>query len=212
MIKNGYGLPSKAELASQIKDLESDQTIVKFAVFKQREESHPQKEDLSSFEAVMLPHLDAAHNLARWLLRNEQDAQDVVQEAYLRAFKSFSGFHGSNGRAWLLTIVRNTSYTLLKKNRAVDFTTPFDEEIHVTGHESASPATILEHSEDAELIKEAMDELPAEFREILVLRHQEGLSYKEIADIAQIPPGTVMSRLARARAKLKEYLAARMSK
>jgi RNA polymerase sigma-70 factor (ECF subfamily) len=145
-------------------------------------------------------------------LRNEQDAQDVVQEAYLRAFKSFSGFHGSNGRAWLLTIVRNTSYTLLKKNRVVDLTTPFDEEIHAAGHESVSPATVLEHSEDAELIREAMDELPAEFREILVLRHQEGLSYKEIADIAQIPPGTVMSRLARARAKLKEYLAPRMSK
>ena len=185
---------------------------MKVAVVKQREESHPQKEDLSSFEAVMLPHLDVAHNLAKWLLRNEEDACDVVQEAYLRAFKSFSGFHGSNGRAWLLTIVRNTSYTLLKKNRVVDFTTPFDEEIHVTAHESASPSTILEHSEDADLIKEAMDALPAEFREILVLRHQEGLSYKEIADIAQIPPGTVMSRLARARAKLKEYLAARMSK
>jgi RNA polymerase sigma-70 factor (ECF subfamily) len=165
-----------------------------------------------SFEAMMLPHLDAAHNLAKWLLRNEQDAQDVVQEAFLRAFKSFGGFHGSNGRAWLLTIVRNTSYTLLKKNRAVDFTTTFDEEIHVAGHESVSPATILEHSEDAELIKEAMDELPAEFREILTLRHQEGLSYKEIADIAQIPPGTVMSRLARARAKLKEYLAAQIGK
>ena len=195
-----------------IKDLEPDQRIVKFAVFKQREESHPQKEDLPSFEAVMLPHLDAAHNLAKWLLRNEQDAQDVVQESYLRAFRSFSGFHGTNGRAWLLTIVRNTSYTLLKKNRAVDFTTPFDEEIHAAGHESASPATILEHSEDSDLIRQAMDALPAEFREILVLRHQEGLSYKEIADIAQIPLGTVMSRLARARAKLKEYLAARMSK
>jgi RNA polymerase sigma factor (sigma-70 family) len=195
-----------------IKDLEPDQTIVKFAVFKQGEESDPQKEDLSSFEAVMLPHLDAAHNLAKWLLRNEEDACDVVQEAYLRAFKSFSGFHGSNGRAWLLTIVRNTSYTLLKKNRAVDFTTPFDEEIHAIEHESASPAAILEHSEDSDLIRQAMDALPAEFREILVLRHQECLSYKEIADIAQIPPGTVMSRLARARAKLKEYLAARMSK
>jgi RNA polymerase sigma-70 factor (ECF subfamily) len=171
-----------------------------------------EKKDVASFEEAMLPHLDAAHNLARWLLRSEQDAQDVVQEAYLRAFKSFSGFHGSNGRAWLLTIVRNTSYTLLKKNRAVDLTTTFDEEIHVAGHESVSPATILEHSEDAELIREAMNELPAEFREILALRHQEGLSYKEIADIAQIPPGTVMSRLARARAKLKEYLAPRMSK
>jgi RNA polymerase sigma-70 factor (ECF subfamily) len=160
----------------------------------------------------MLPHLDAAHNLARWLLRNEQDAQDVVQEAYLRAFKSFSGFHGSNGRAWLLTIVRNTSYTLLKKNRAVDLTTTFDEELHASGHESVSPATILEHSEDTALVGEAMDQLAPEFREILTLRHQEGLSYKEIAEIAQIPPGTVMSRLARARAKLKEYLAADVSK
>ena len=207
-------LPLKAEHASQTEDFESTAKIVKFAVVPKKHEEPDQspKEEVMSFEAAMLPHLDAAHNLARWLLRNEQDAQDVVQEAYLRAFRSFSGFHGTNGRAWLLTIVRNTSYTLLKKNRAVDFTTSFDEEIHATGHESVSPARILEHCEDAELIKEAMDELPAEFREILVLRHQEGLSYKEIADIAQIPPGTVMSRLARARDKLKEYLAARMSK
>ena len=165
-----------------------------------------------SFEAMMLPHLDAAYNLAKWLLRNEQDAQDVVQEAFLRAFKSFGGFHGSNGRAWLLTIVRNTSYTLLKKNRVADLTTPFDEEIHASGDESVSAATILERSEDAELIREAMDELPPEFREILTLRHQEDLSYKEIADIAQIPPGTVMSRLARARAKLRECLAVRIGK
>ena len=202
----------KAEHASETEDFESDPKIVKFVVLKKREEDRAQKEDLVSFEEALLPHLDAAHNLARWLLRNEQDAQDVVQEAYLRAFKSFSGFHGSNGRAWLLTIVRNTSYTLLKKNRAADFTTTFDEEIHASGHESVSPATILEHSEDAELMRQAMDELPAELREILTLRHQEGLSYKEIAEIAQIPPGTVMSRLARARAKLRECLAARIGK
>ena len=164
----------------------------------------------TTFEALMLPHLDAAHNFAKWLLRNEQDAQDVVQEAFLRAFKFFGGFHGSNGRAWLLTIVRNTSYTLLKKKRVADLTTPFDEEIHASGDESVSAATILERSEDTELIREAMDELPAEFREILTLRHQEDLSYKEIAVIAQIAPGTVMSRLARARAKLKECLAARI--
>ena len=148
----------------------------------------------------------------RLLIGNEQDARDVVQEAFLRAFKSFGGFHGSNGRAWLLTIVRNTCYTLLKKNRVADLTTPFDEEIHASDDESVSAATILEHSEDAELIRKAMDELPAEFREILTLRHQEGLSYKEIADIAQIAPGTVMSRLARARVKLKERLAARIEK
>ena len=157
----------------------------------------------------MLPHLDAAHNLARWLLRNDQDAQDVVQEAYLRAFKSFAGFHGSNGRAWLLTIVRNTSYTLLKKNKAADLIAPFDEEMHDAPHEAASPVTLLEQTEDAGLMQDAIDGLPAEFREILVLRHQEGLSYKEIAEIAQIPPGTVMSRLARARSKLKEFLQGR---
>jgi RNA polymerase sigma-70 factor (ECF subfamily) len=204
--------PLKAEHASETEDFESDQKTVKFVVVKKREEPPAEQEDLTSFEALILPHLDAAHNLARWLLRNEEDAQDVVQEAYLRAFKAFRGFHGSNGRAWLLTIVRNTSYTLLKKNHVVDLTTTFDEEIHTSGHESISPATILEHSEDAKLISRAMEELPAEFREILALRHQEGLSYKEIADIIQVPPGTVMSRLARARAKLKECLAAHIGK
>src|SRR6202030_655169 len=106
---------------------------------------------------------------------------------------------------------RNTSYTLLKKNRAVDLTTTFDEEIHQSGDQALSPATILEQSEDAELVREAMNKLPVYFREILVLRHFEGLSYNEIADIAQIPPGTVMSRLARARARLKEYITARIS-
>src|SRR5436189_6129544 len=205
-------LALKAQHTFETENLESHRKIVKFVLLKKSEPDHSERAELVSFEETMLPHLDAAHNLARWLLRNEQDAQDVVQEAYLRAFKSFSGFHGSNGRAWLLTIVRNTSYTLLKKNRAVDLTTTFDEEIHTAGHESVSPATILEHSEDAALISEAMDELPAEFREILALRHQEGLSYKEIADIMQIPPGTVMLRLARARGKLKEYLVARISK
>src|SRR5207249_3809912 len=205
-------LQLKTEHASDTQDLEPHQKVVKFVVLKKSEPDHAERAELASFEETMLPHLDAAHNLARWLLRNEQDAQDVVQEAYQRAFRSFSGFHGSNGRAWLLTIVRNTSYTLLKKNHAVDLTTRFDEEIHGSGHESVSPATILEHAEDAELVKEAMDELPAEFREILALRHQEGLSYKEIADIAQIPLGTVMSRLARARDKLKECLAARIGK
>jgi RNA polymerase sigma-70 factor (ECF subfamily) len=211
-LKMAVALPLKPTHAWESGDFESDQKVVKFEVVKKREEQdHSQTGELTSFEEAMLPHLDAAHNLAKWLLRNEEDAQDVVQEAYLRAFRSFGGFRGGNGRAWLLTIVRNTSYTLLKKNRAADFTA-FDEEIHAPSDESVDPATILEHSEDAELIKEAINELPAEFREILVLRHQEGLSYKEIADIAQIPPGTVMSRLARARGKLKEYLAARIGK
>src|SRR5216110_401614 len=205
--KIAMALPAKTGHASEAEDFGSDQKIVKFVVLKRHEEDRARKADLASFEAVILPHLDAAHNLAKWLLRNEQDAQDVVQEAFLRAFKSFAGFHGSNGRAWLLTIVRNTSYTLLKKNRAADLTTTFDEEVHATGHESAGPVTILEHAEDTELIRGAVDELPAEFREILILRHQEDLSYKEIGEILKVPTGTVMSRLARARAKLREYLA-----
>src|SRR5712691_627927 len=205
--------PLKVDYAFDTEDLESSAKGVKFAVIQRHEEQGAaQEHELASFEETMLPHMDAAHNLAKWLLRNEEDAQDVVQEAYLRAFKSFGGFHGSNGRAWLLTIVRNTSYTLMKKNRAVDLTTTFDEERHATDYESVNPAALLEQTEDAELVREAMDHLPAEFREILVLRHLEGLSYKEIADIAQIPPGTVMSRLARARGKLKECLAARIGK
>src|ERR1700736_3965380 len=197
-------LPLKPTHVSESEGFASNQKVVKFAVVKKREEQdHSRKGELISFEETMLPHLDAAHNLAKWLLRNEQDAQDVVQEAFLRAFKSFGGFHGSYGRAWLLTIVRNTSYALLKKNRVADLTTPFDEEIHASDDESMSAATILERSEDAELIREAIGELPAEFREILTLRHQEDLSYKEIADIAQIPTGTVMSRLPPARGELQ---------
>src|ERR1700746_781527 len=153
--------PLKHDYAFDTEDFEPRAKIVKFAILKKhREPDAAQEHELASFEETMLPHMDAAHNLAKWLLRNEEDAQDVVQEAYLRAFKSFSGFHGSNGRAWLLTIVRNTSYTLLKKNRAADLTTPFDEEIHASGHESASPAVLLERAEDAEQIREAMHELP----------------------------------------------------
>src|SRR5205814_8559287 len=152
--KIAMALPVQTADASQTGDL-SDPKIVKFVVVKKRREQG--KEELTSFEEAMLPHLDAAHNLAKWLLRNEQDARDVVQEAYLRAFRSFGGFRGTNGRAWLLTIVRNTAYTLLKKSHAVDLTTTFDEEIHATGHESVSPATVLEHCEDAQLIREAMD-------------------------------------------------------
>src|SRR5438045_7048755 len=185
--------PLKVCYCCDTEDLESSAKIVKFVILKKHQEQDAaQEHELASFEETMLPHKDAAHNLAKWLLRNEEDAQDVVQEAYLRAFKSFGGFHGSNGRAWLLTIVRNTSYTLLKKNRAVDLTTTFDEEIHAFGHDSASPATILEHAEDAQLIRNAMEELPVDCREILTLRRQEGLFYKEMADVAQILPGAVI--------------------
>ncbi|HEU4679109.1 MAG TPA: sigma-70 family RNA polymerase sigma factor [Terrimicrobiaceae bacterium] len=202
----------KAEYYCPSEESQQSAKIVNLFVLKKPGEARvSQERELASFGALMLPHLDAAHNLARWLLRSEEDAQDVVQEAYLRAFKSFHGFHGSDGRAWLLKIVRNTAYTWLRKNRTVDFAV-FDEEIHTVDCDAANPAVTLERSEDAEAIREAMEELALEFREILVLRHLEGLSYKEIADIAQIPPGTVMSRLARARAQLKQRLADRIGK
>ena len=194
------------EYSLRDEDLWSEKRVVNLFVLKKPEgQGMSQEHELASFEALMLPHLDAAHNLARWLVRNEDDAQDIVQEAYLRALKAFHGFHGSDGRAWLLKIVRNTAYTWLRRNRAVELTT-FDEEIHTSGGDAANPAVTLEKIEDAQAVRDAMEDLAVEFREILVLRHLEGLSYKEIAEIAQIPPGTVMSRLARARARLKECL------
>jgi RNA polymerase sigma-70 factor, ECF subfamily len=197
----------KAAYVASSEDLNSSAKIVKFSVVRgHQDQETAQEQELASFETLILPHLDAAYNLAKWLLRNEDDARDVVQEAYLRAFKSFGGFHGSNGRPWLLTIVRNTAYNLIKKNQTTHLTTAFDDEENFVDRESASPATLLEQDETNELVRQALDRLPDEFREILVLRHLEGLSYKEIADVAQLAPGTVMSRLARARAKLKEYL------
>jgi RNA polymerase sigma factor (sigma-70 family) len=197
----------KAAYVTSSEDSDSSAKIVNFSVVRgHQEQEAAQEEEVASFETLMLPHLDAAYNLAKWLLRNEDDARDVVQEAYLRAFKSFGGFHGSNGRPWLLTIVRNTAYNLIKKNQTASLTTSFDEEQHVLDRESISPATALEHDEESKLVRQAMERLPDEFREVLVLRHLEGLSYKEIADVAHLAPGTVMSRLARARSKLREYL------
>ncbi len=159
------------------------------------------------FERAVLPHLDAAYNLARWLTRNEHDAEDVVQEAYLRALQFFGSFYGVDGRAWLLTIVRNTCYTWLQKNRGPKPTTTFDDEIHSVTGAASSPETLLLQREDKELLRQALEELPVEFREVIVLRELEGFSYKEIAGIANIPLGTVMSRLARARERLEQHLA-----
>lgn len=162
---------------------------------------------LPLFEQVILPHLNAAYNLARWLTGHEQDAQDVVQEACLRAFRAFDGFYGADGRAWLLTIVRNTAYTSLTRNKITRAMTPFDEELHgEIDPETTGPVANLRLSEVAERLRTAMESLPPEFREALVLRHQEGLSYQMIAEIVGIPQGTVMSRLARARARLRKCL------
>jgi RNA polymerase sigma factor (sigma-70 family) len=157
------------------------------------------------FADLALPHLGAAYNLARWLTRDDHDAEDVVQEAALRAYQFFDGFHGYDGRAWLLKIVRNTCYTWLEKNR-VWKPESFDEEKHGVASPDTAPDARLQVSEDKQLLRHALDELPAEYREVIVLRELEGLSYKEIAGIADIPMGTVMSRLARARERLLQSL------
>jgi RNA polymerase sigma factor (sigma-70 family) len=155
-----------------------------------------------NFEEAFLPHLDAAYNLARWLSGNEDDAQDVVQEAYLRAFRFFGGFHGGDARAWLLTIVRNTCYTWLRRNRSPQLSCDFDEAVLAKESPALDPETAQVLKAQAQLVSEAMEKLPIEFREVMVLRELEELSYKEIADVTGIPIGTVMSRLARARKRL----------
>jgi RNA polymerase sigma factor (sigma-70 family) len=162
---------------------------------------------LASFEKAVLPHLDAAYNLARWLTRNDADAEDVVQEAYLRAFRFFGGFHGENGRAWLLGIVRNTSYTWMQRNRSTELNMPLDDEPHEVKDNDLNPEELLLQKADAQVLRQAVEELPLEFREVLVLRELEELSYKQIAVVANLPLGTVMSRLARARKRLQQILA-----
>jgi RNA polymerase sigma factor (sigma-70 family) len=166
-----------------------------------------ERNKLSLFEETFLPHLDAAHNLARWIMNNDQDAEDMVQESFLRAYKFYSGFKGGNSRSWLLTIVRNTCYTWLHQNRAQALTVELDDEIESSEGDSLNPEVLLQHNASRHLVHQALEKLPIEFRELMVLRELEGLSYKEIAYIAGIPMGTVMSRLARARQKLKECLA-----
>jgi RNA polymerase sigma-70 factor (ECF subfamily) len=148
-----------------------------------------------------LPHLDAAYNLARWLVRNEHDAQDLAQEACLRALNFFHGFQGEDGRSWLLAIVRNTCYTWLRKNRAQDV-----EPVEDLPADRPNPEQLQLRKADAEALQKALDRLPAEYREALVLREIEGLSYRQLAGILEIPMGTVMSRLARARKKLLDIL------
>jgi RNA polymerase sigma-70 factor (ECF subfamily) len=161
---------------------------------------------VSRFEEVVLPHLDGAYNLARWLMRNDADAQDAVQDACVRALRFIGGFRGDDGRVWLFKIVRNTCYTHLRGSRMGKFETEFDDEMHTPDADLANPETLLARSRDGEALNRALDELPAEFREIVVMRELEGLSYKEIADVAELPIGTVMSRLARARRRLQQTL------
>src|SRR6266545_717572 len=156
---------------------------------------------LARFEAVVLPHLDAAYTLARYLMRNAQDAEDVVQDACLRALKYFEGFRGeeaTSARAWLLTIVRNTAHSWRKRHRPDALAVEFDE----TEHSDA----VVHDPEAKETLGRALDRLAPEFREVIVLRELQGLSYKEISDVTGVPVGTVMSRLSRGRARLQEAL------
>jgi RNA polymerase sigma-70 factor, ECF subfamily len=166
---------------------------------------------VESFEAVVLPHMRAGYNLARWLLRNDQDAEDVTQEAIVRAFRFFDGFSGDNPRAWLLTVVRNSAYTFLQQNRARELGTEFDEALHgepaSNGRTSETPEVLVLRSAQQRFLNEAVEALPVEFREVFVLREMEELSYKEIAHVARIPIGTVMSRLSRARRQLQNAVA-----
>lgn len=161
---------------------------------------------IDSFDEVILPYLDAAHNFARWLMHNSDDAEDVVQEACLRAFRYFGTFRGGNPRAWLLRIVRTTSFSWLQKNRGRQLDTEFNEEIHHSGGEDLGPETLLLQRADTQLIDRAMRQLPDRLREVLVLRELEGLSYKEISDVVGIPMGTVMSTLSRARERFRHRL------
>ena len=164
-------------------------------------------EQNARYDAVVTPHLPAGYNLARWLTRSEQDAEDVLQEACLRAFKFCGDFQGDDGRPWFLTIVRNSCYTWLRQNRRHELDASFDPELHDISDESCNPELVLLRGVDVQLVREAMENLPLEFREVVVLREIEGLSYKEIGRVADLPVGTVMSRLARARRRLQNQLA-----
>jgi RNA polymerase sigma-70 factor (ECF subfamily) len=172
-------------------------------------QANRQDDRRNRFDRAVLPHLDAAYDLARWLTRNDHDAEDVLQTATLRALQFFDGFHGVNARAWLLTIVRNSFYTWVEQRRGTpESADPFDEEIHSAESAAADPEVELLRQADSRLLRQGFEALPLPLREVMVLRELEGLSYKEIAAIAAVPIGTVMSRLSRARRQLQDFLIA----
>jgi RNA polymerase sigma-70 factor (ECF subfamily) len=158
------------------------------------------------FSQVVLPHLDAAYNYARWLTRNDQDAQDVAHEAMLRALQFFDSFNREQVRPWLLAIVRNTFYTWLKKNRPLELAEPLGEDSPAPSGVNPDPSEIAIRNADRRILAQALERLPHGYREPLILREFEGLSYQEIAGILEVPIGTVMSRLARARKRLAQVV------
>ena len=157
---------------------------------------------MERFTKCVLPYLDAAHNLARYLVRDAHEAEEAVQEAFLRAIRHFDGFRGVDGRAWLLSIVRNACFTQLRRRRTGSERVEFDEELHSPQDVGSEPEANLASAISAESVRAGLNQLAVEYREVLVLRELEGLSYKEIAQVAQLPIGTVMSRLARGRRQL----------
>ena len=174
----------------------------------------PQDDRRRRFELLALPHLDAAYNLARWLAGNTTDAEDVVQDAYLRAYRYFDAFQGGNFRVWLLTIVRNAFMTWVKENRSGRMVfvpdTPVADKAEsdnmMWGESPRDPESLLLESVDSQMLSRLMEQLPAEYREVLLLREVEDLSYEEIARVLDCPLGTVRSRLARARAAAAAWL------
>jgi len=166
---------------------------------------------LPKFDQDVLPHLHGAYNLARWLTRNDQDAQDVVQEACLRAYQFFEGFRGVDARAWLMKIVRNTCYTWLRTNRPLQDAAEFDENLFPPDSRVPNPEELVLQNDRGTLVRKALEELPENFREVLILCELEGMSYKEIANITGMPAGTVMSSLSRARDRLRQALTSLMN-
>jgi RNA polymerase sigma factor (sigma-70 family) len=164
---------------------------------------------LRLFEEVILPHLNAAYNLARWLTRNEHDAQDVVQESYMRAFRFFDSYRGGDGKSWLLEVVRNTYFTFHRREKRNVTNVEFDEAAHTPSVNPPNAEEALVAASKQTILRDCIEGLPDAFRGILVMRELEEMSYRQISDVAGLPPGTVMSRLSRARKRLEECAKAR---
>jgi RNA polymerase sigma-70 factor (ECF subfamily) len=179
-------------------------------------EPHPVNHSINSpesrlrlFEETILPHLNAAYNLARWLTRNEHDADDVVQEAYLRAFRFFDSYRGGDGKSWLLEVVRNTCFTFQRREKRHGTSVEFDEASHTPSVSPPDAEEALVVAGEQTILKDCIEGLPDAFRGILVMRELEEMSYRQISEVAGLPPGTVMSRLSRARKRLEECAKAR---
>ena len=165
------------------------------------------REKIGRFEALVLPHLDSAYNLARWMTRNTTDAEDVAQEAVMRAFRFFDTFRGEDARVWLLTIVRNTYLTWVRRQLPQQNSAEFDERLHTDIESALTPESEFLRQATAEQVRRAIENLPAEFREVILMRELEQLSYKEIAAVTRSPLGTVMSRISRGRSMLRQLIA-----